>query len=96
MVTDNKNIWMSSRGERELREYLEYLYKNIFKEDANNSKEFSIFVNQKNPHPLRIKLEDYMDNKTEFINLNPNWVEEWDCTVELEGIIMEFIDNQNE
>ena len=39
-------------------EYLRTLYKRIFNEDANNSKEFINFVQNGNPHPLRIKVED--------------------------------------
>ena len=39
-------------------EYLRKLYRKIFDEDAGNSKEFISFVQEQNPHPLRIKIEE--------------------------------------
>ena len=68
--------------------YYKYLFRNIFGEDSNNSKEFSIFV-AGNPHPLRIKLEDYIQQKQQNIN-------NLDMAVEFETIIMNYIDNIHE
>jgi hypothetical protein len=39
-------------------EYIQFLYENIFEESVNNSKEFTTFVQNENPHPLRIKVEE--------------------------------------
>jgi hypothetical protein len=48
-------------------DYLKYLYENIFGENAWNSKEFINFVQKGNPHPLRIKIEDYAYNRDSSI-----------------------------
>jgi hypothetical protein len=38
--------------------YYKYLFENIFEELADDSKEFLTFVNDENPHPLRVKIDD--------------------------------------
>jgi hypothetical protein len=49
----------------EITHYLKDLYENIFGESTNNSKEFTTFVKDENPHPLRIKVEDELANLKE-------------------------------
>jgi|WetSurSiteA1Bulk_404760.scaffolds.fasta_scaffold189052_2 hypothetical protein len=43
------------------------LYENIFDESADNSKEFINFANG-NPHPLRLKVEDWLTSEREALN----------------------------
>jgi len=50
-------------------EYLKYLYENIFEESVDNSKEIANFV-ANNPHPLRIKVEDWLSKNGGLIDLN--------------------------
>lgn len=63
------------------------LYEKIFKEVAENSKEFITFV-QGNPHPLRIKVEDYIDRLDIRDETHPSYI--------LDELIMEYIENNIE
>ena len=61
------------------------LYEEIFNEKVDNSKEFRIFVEQGNPNPLRVRIEDYIYEIERSIKTNPIY--------ELDGIITDYIEN---
>jgi len=83
-------------------DYIKYLYRNIFGKDADNSKEFIIFVQNGNPHPLRIQLEEILGkmNKEiiklcDCVNNNPKITELIDkisFVTELDAIVMNYIE----
>jgi hypothetical protein len=60
------------------------LYEKIFNENAIESEEFTIFV-EGNPHPLRIKVENYIDNLNIKDGDHPSYV--------LDNLIMDYIEN---
>jgi len=77
------------------------LYKKIFNESVENSKEFTNFT-EGNPHPLRIKVEDMFNQTMDYdilsMSNNPNvdtqpLVNKMDLLMELDTIIMTYIDN---
>jgi len=74
--------------------YIKTLYRKIFDEDANNSKEFSNFVTG-NPHPLRIKVENIIYELDSDIYFNLKIIDEDKrrYAIELDAIISSYIDN---
>lgn len=87
----------------EIENYLGDLYRNIFSEDANNSKQFIIFARNGNPHPLRIKVEDALVAMKEelvyaadFANnemATSRIVEKISLLVELDTFVTNYIDS---
>lgn len=78
--------------------HMRELYRSIFGESADNSKEFTNFV-QGNPTLLRIKLEEAISSLNEMV-MNYNFLgtisdlrTKRDLMKELERIVMEFIEN---
>jgi len=47
------------------------LYESIFEESVVDSKEFLIFVRGNDPHPLRIKVEDFIEEQAELLYSQP-------------------------
>jgi len=82
--------------------YLTDLYENIFEESVTNSKEFIIFVQDKNPHPLRIKVEELIEERTELLYQYPYGSIDnkilWEKIIamhELDTLITNYIENNN-
>lgn len=67
--------------------YLKFLYRNVFNEDPDNSEEFRIFVENNNPHPLRIKVEDFIYNQKDVVTDL--------ATEELDAFITNYIETLN-
>jgi len=80
--------------------HVKNLYENIFKESAENSKEFITFASG-NPHPLRVKLDDWLSERQDLevlYNFNTNteihaYMNEVACAYELDCLIMNYIEN---
>lgn len=66
-------------------EDIKQYYEKIFKENADNSIEFIIFT-QGNPHPLRIKVENYI------IELENDNKKRNDLLYLLDTLIMDYIE----
>lgn len=60
------------------------LYEKIFEEIAVESEEFTTFV-KGNPHPLRIKVEDYIESLQIKDGSHPSYI--------LDNLIMNYIEN---
>jgi hypothetical protein len=72
------------------------IYKKLFKESAEDSKEFLIFVLEENVHPLRQKVENYIDNKIDEIFLKDKNGSKSILLKQayiLDSLIMNYIDN---
>lgn len=82
-------------------DYIRYLYRKIFGEDEDNSKELITFVQNQNPHPLRIKIEEEGKKITNDIldssnNTTIEFNQKFDRATlikELDTIIMNYIEN---
>jgi hypothetical protein len=73
------------------------LYGNIFHENADNSKEFSTFV-QGYPHDLRVKVEDWITENsrnviTNGIQRDANYLDRFNSAYELDTFITDYIEN---
>lgn len=78
-------------------DYLKELYRNIFYENADNSKEFVKFV-QGNPNSLRIKVEDWITENTNFIIIenvqrDTEYVDRFASAYKLDTFITNYIEN---
>ncbi len=79
--------------------YISNLYENIFDENAENSKELLTFVQNNNPHPLRIKVEEFLEQQIRlFYSQEFNLVADLDwyritTIYELDSLITEYIEN---
>ena len=85
---------------KEKIEYIRELYRNIFNENADNSKEITIFV-LGNPHPLRIKVEDWLAHVDRSMLFDENALqgnkmeltEKLASAHELDAFVTNFIEN---
>ena len=75
--------------------YITKLYEFVFDELVGNSKEFIIFVNSNNPHPLRIKVEDYITDTLAEDNIKIN-LDKLSDAYELDTFITSYIEYEYE
>jgi len=82
---------------REEVDHLKDLYRNIFHENVDNSKEFTKFV-KGFPNDLRIKVEDWITEQTQNILINgisrdAQSMNRFDSAYELDTFITNYIEN---